>query len=340
MPLYLQVGHQDQKPSCSNKMIDKTKGDGAKKPSLPSTDLFASIGGMSREQMPPFHPRSAQCNTDNLPPLKMTKVQDKYISDTMAELREKHVNDRAAKRQKRLAWDNQDDATSIDCGSGNQSLLDKLDASPDFAQVVASPGGLITYRNQSFCKLTKQSTSLRKVPLTLFELIDPDYLPQFFGMLALALHNVTTFDSVHLITNNSARASTDATAAAIDTRDENIATPMTSHLSITLPCNKLLQSSSASSYNITVVYMNDFCSVKKCFLGIISRGKDGCNLPSSLARSNSVVSSSSTSSNDDDESDNLDKAASKKSNDSKTALPCGKILQIDDDLLFAMIKKA
>ena len=145
MPLYLQVGHQDQKPSCSNKMIDKTKGDGAKKPSLPSTDLFASIGGMSREQMPPFHPRSAQCNTDNLPPLKMTKVQDKYISDTMAELREKHVNDRAAKRQKRLAWDNQDDATSIDCGSGNQSLLDKLDASPDFAQVVASPGGLITY---------------------------------------------------------------------------------------------------------------------------------------------------------------------------------------------------
>lgn len=145
MPLYLQMGHQDQTPSCSN-IIDKTKGDGAKKPSLPSTDLFASIGGMSREQMPPFHPRSAQYNTANLPPLKMTKLQDKYISDAMAELRERHVNDRAAKRQKLLACDNQDDASSIDCGSDSQSLLDKLDASPDFAQVVASPGGLITFR--------------------------------------------------------------------------------------------------------------------------------------------------------------------------------------------------
>ncbi len=193
--------------------------------------------------------------------------------------------------------------------------------------------------NHSFCKLTKQSTSLRKVPLTLFELIDPNYLPQFFGMLALALHNVTTFDSVHLITNKRDRASSDATAAAaIHTSEENIATPMTSHLSITLPCNKLLQSSStSSSYNITVVYMNDFCSVKKCFLGIISQGKRGCNVPSSLARCNSVVSSSSTSSKDDESEDNGGKTASK---DSKTALPCGKILQIDDDLLFAMIKKA
>jgi len=270
----------------------------------------------------------------------MTKLQDKFISDAMAELREKHVNDPAAKRQKLLAWGNQDDASSVDCDGGNQSLLDKLDASPDFAQVVASPGGLITFRNQSFCQLANQSTSLRKVPLTLFELIDPDYLPQFFGMLALALHNVTTFDSVHLITNNSARASADATAAAIHTREENVATPMTSHLSITLPCNKLLQSSSASSYNITVVYMNDFSSIKKCFLGIISQGKDGCNVPSSLARCNSVVSSSSTSSNDDEAEDYFGKVASKERSDSKTALPCGKILQIDDDLLFAMIKKA
>lgn len=131
-------------------MIDKTKaeGDGASKPTLPSTDLFTSIGGMRRgEQMPPFHPRSAQCDTANLKPLKMTKLQDKYISDAMAELREKRVNDRAAKRQKLQEWGNQDDdASSIDCGSGNQSLLDKLDASPDFAQVVASPGGLITFR--------------------------------------------------------------------------------------------------------------------------------------------------------------------------------------------------
>lgn len=138
-------------------------------------------------------------------------------------------------------------------------------------------------------------------------------------MLALALHNVTTFDSVHLISNKR------------DTRDENVVVSKTSHLSITLPCNKLLQSTSASSYNITVVYMNDFSSVKKCFLGIISQGKDDRNVPSALARSNSVVSSSSSS---------IGSAANNKCSGAKAALPCGKILQIDDDLLFALIKKA
>ena len=139
-------------------------------------------------------------------------------------------------------------------------------------------------------------------------------------MLALALHNVTTFDSVHLISNKS------------DKRDETLAVSKTSHLSITLPCKKLLQSSSASSYNITVVYMNDFSSVKKCFLGIISQGKNGCTIPPPLARSNSVISSSSSS---------IGGATSNESSDSKaTTLPCGKILQIEDDLLFALIKKA
>ncbi len=111
--------------------------------------------------MPPFHPRSARCNTTNLLPLKMTKLQDKYISDAMAELREKHVNERAAKRQKLHEWDNQDDdAISIDCGSGSQSLLDKLDASPDFAQVVASPGGLITFRKFTLFMFAATFTTL------------------------------------------------------------------------------------------------------------------------------------------------------------------------------------
>jgi hypothetical protein len=185
--------------------------------------------------------------------------------------------------------------------------------------------------NESFCKLTKQSASLGKIPLTVFELIDPEYLPQFFGMLALALHNVTTFDSVHLIGNNGRAA---PAAAAADERDENVVSSKSSHLSITLPCKKSLRSSSASSYNITVVYIDDFCSVKKCFLGIISQRKDGCvSVPLSLARCNSVVSSSSN----EDASDDVDKGSNEKI---KQTLPCGKILQIDDDLLFNMIKRA
>jgi hypothetical protein len=147
-------------------------------------------------------------------------------------------------------------------------------------------------------------------------------------MLALALHNVTTFDSVHLVSNNGGAA-----AAA-----ENAVSSKSSHLSITLPCKKLLRSSSASSYNITVVYMNDFCSVNKCFLGIISQRNEGCNHPLSLARCcNSVVSSSSS---NEDDLDEFDKTTNKKSSDSKKAMPCGKILQVDDDLLFNMIKMA
>jgi hypothetical protein len=154
-------------------------------------------------------------------------------------------------------------------------------------------------------------------------------------MLALALHNVTTFDSVHLISNNGGAAA----AVAADMRDENAVSSKSSHLSITLPCKKLLRSSSGSSYNITVVYMNDFCSVNKCFLGIISPRKEGCSLPlSPIARCcNSVVSSSSL---NEDDSDDVEKAANNKSADSKKALPCGKILQVDDDLLFNMIKRA
>ncbi len=142
MPLYLQMGFQDQKP----RLIAKTKEMNAMKRSPSSTDLFATTGGLSSQQMPPFHPRAAHLDTANLLPLQMTKLQDKCISDAMAGIRETHMNDRAAKRQK-LEQDNQDDDGSIACcDSGEQSLLDKLDASPDLAQVVASPGGLITYR--------------------------------------------------------------------------------------------------------------------------------------------------------------------------------------------------
>ncbi len=122
-------------------MNDKTKVDGAKKPSMPST----AIAGVTKERMPPFHPRTAQCNTANMLPLKMTKLQDKCISDAMAEIRGKHAKC-AAKRQKLHEWESPDDASSIDCGSGDQSLVDKLDTFPDFAQIVATPGGLITYR--------------------------------------------------------------------------------------------------------------------------------------------------------------------------------------------------
>ena len=121
----------------------------------------------------------------------------------------------------------------------------------------------------------------------------------------------------------------DATAANDMMDENNDETPKSSHLSITLPCNKLLRSSSASSYNITVVYMNDFYSVKKCFLGIISQGNDSCNVRSSLTRCHSVVSSSSSN------GDFSDVAESK---NIKTAMPCGKIVQIDDDMLFTMIK--
>ena len=147
-------------------------------------------------------------------------------------------------------------------------------------------------------------------------------------MLALALHNVTSFDSIHLIGNK----------AAADMRDESQEPSKSSHLSITLPCNKLLRSSLTSSYNITVIYMNDIVNVKKCFLGIITKEEDCCRASSTFTRCNSVVSSSSLKEHYADNDDNTENNIGNES--SKVALPCGRILRIDDDMLFTMIKKA
>ena len=152
------MGHQDQK--ARSKMMEKTINDSVKQ-ALPPAGLF---GGA---QMPPFHPQTAHFKTTKLPPLKMTQVQNKCISEAMAAIRERHVNDRATKRQKLLEWDCQDESS---CGAEDctQSLVDKLDASPDLAQVVASPGGLITYRKFKLwmMRLLFAHSSLIQVVLT------------------------------------------------------------------------------------------------------------------------------------------------------------------------------
>lgn len=146
MSLYLQVCQSLK--TCSN-LVEKKQDDVAKKLSSFTEAHRSASSGLNSPQIPPFHPTRSTTRRKNiaaLSPLKLTKVQDEFLSNAMAEIREEHRSDRAAKRQK-LHYENQW-GDSVDCGSNNaeQSLVDKLELSPDLAQVVASPGGLITYR--------------------------------------------------------------------------------------------------------------------------------------------------------------------------------------------------
>ena len=120
---------------------------------------------------PSFHPTSTEFSAHHhqrslvvstLQPLQMTSLQSNFIEDTMKEIRE-----RQAKRQKvcgtmRMMAQHQDGASVDTCSSHQQhndgsiigssgtdanrfDILDALDSHPNAAQVVATPGGLITH---------------------------------------------------------------------------------------------------------------------------------------------------------------------------------------------------
>ncbi len=90
--------------------------------------------------------------------------------------------------------------------------------------------------NEAFAEITRPSASLKKIPLTIFDLVDHISLPSFYGMLALSLHDVGVVEAETIgVDENTSGAS--------------------SHLSITLPC-KMFRNSS-TRYNITVRVYSD-----------------------------------------------------------------------------------
>jgi len=311
----------------------------------------------------------------------MSPLQSKFISDTM-----KEVKERAAKRQKvcrrvvvdhdpprvvvdghqmvnhgvhddpprapraSLISDYDDDGRSCsdDDGSRRFDILDELDAHPHAIRIVATSGGLITHWNDGFTKITKPSTCLKKIPLTIFELVDSKSLASLYGMLALALHNIGivevenfSLDEQEETNDDSsevAEASSLEVAEAAVADNEKLRSP--SHLSITLPC-KLFRNSS-TRYNITIVFMNYSASSKRCFLGILTPRVDECNIsddgsltgssydsaPSIQASSNST---NKTNANGVEHQDEVVVAAPRQE------LPCGRILRVNDDLLCQML---
>lgn len=105
--------------------------------------------------------------------------------------------------------------------------------------------------NEAFYDITHPSSSSRNKlhsPLTIFELIESNSLPSLYGMLALALHDISNVheDSSSLPTEMEEEG---GMSSLKEERDEQPAAAQ--YLSITLPC-KSFGDDDNSRYNITV----------------------------------------------------------------------------------------
>ena len=104
--------------------------------------------------------------------------------------------------------------------------------------------------NEAFYDITHSSSSsnnqLPHSPLTIFELIESNSLPSLYGMLALALHNISIMQEASLPVEEEGDMS-----SLKEERDEQPASAAAQHLSITLPC-KSFGDDDNSRYNITV----------------------------------------------------------------------------------------
>lgn len=103
--------------------------------------------------------------------------------------------------------------------------------------------------NEAFYDITHSSSysnnQLPHSPLTIFELIESNSLPSLYGMLALALHNISIMQEASLPVEEEG----DMSDTLREERDEQSAAAQ--HLSITLPC-KSFGDDDNSRYNITV----------------------------------------------------------------------------------------
>lgn len=255
--------------------------------------------------------------------IEMTALQSKFINDTMKNIREREVENRAAAKRQRTQKNQSapshlcNESSIINRSSNWTSIfLDRLSWNPNVAQVVATSGGLVTYWNEAFSGITRSSSSLRKFPITMFELIDSKSLPSLYSMLALALHDISIVEDT--------ASSQDETSF------------VSSHLSITLPC-KSFGDDSSSSYDITIIYMDDLSS--RCFVGILTpspqiktRNIKRCD--SSLSCSDSSQCGGQISSSDSAEDSHEETTDDYEAFET---LPTGRVLRLSDDHLCRMI---
>mmetsp|Transcript_27837 Transcript_27837/g.58806 ORF Transcript_27837/g.58806 Transcript_27837/m.58806 type:complete len:332 (+) Transcript_27837:508-1503(+) len=291
---------------------------------------------MKRSCYGPQFPNEIVTQPNKMKPLQMNPLQANFITDTMKELKE-----RAAKRQKtiggyvghRFTNDSRvsfcdhdtDDMSGNEEKSSKFDIMDELNAYPNAIQILATPGGLITHWNQAFSMITKPSTSLKKIPLTIFELVDSKCLSSLYSMLALSLHNIGIVE-VETFTLDDEKDGRGAVGSAMtlptwkELHKKCARSSPISHLSITLPC-KLFQNC-LTRYNITIVFMNDISSANTCFLGILTpRSKGDYHDDSSFT--------SCESSTCPDNSKDKDILAAPREH----SLPHGQIIRVDDGML-------
>lgn len=104
----------------------------------------------SRQNASAFNPKRVQdAKYSAASSLEVSEKQSKFIADTMRELREKELNDRATKRMKTdhmFLVDESANATVTDCKnlSSGIDIVDEMELHQSIAQMVATSGGLIT----------------------------------------------------------------------------------------------------------------------------------------------------------------------------------------------------
>ncbi|KAL3786645.1 hypothetical protein HJC23_006841 [Cyclotella cryptica] len=204
--------------------------------------------------VPRFDPIKTSSSTTEMKSLEMTAKQSKFISDTMFEIRQKELEKRATKRIKvnhSVRIDNSkemQDARTVT----HVELIDEMELHPNIAQIVATSGGLITAWNDAFVDVVKPITSMHRIPLTIFDLVEPKSLHKLYGMLALALDEDSFFDEYSIDE---------------EANDSLAGTSASTHLSIILPVKKFSQAS--TRYEVTIIFM-DFAPTERSFLGWIT----------------------------------------------------------------------
>ena len=177
-------------------------------------------------QAPAFDPKSLPSNDITVKKLDLSEEQSKFISNTMRDLRQAELDHRATKRMKTdhvfaadIASSSSSDCeeTYLGCNfSTGIDIVDEMEHHSHIAQFVATSGGLVTvckciwyyllyctnsksYQlisfftsmiytgNDAFLEVVKPTASMAQVPLTIFDLVQPQSLHKLYGMLALAL---------------------------------------------------------------------------------------------------------------------------------------------------------
>lgn len=213
------------------------------------------------KNVPRFDPVISSSSITAMKSLEMTTKQSKFISDTMLDIRQNELEKRATKRIKvnhSFHIGNSASLTSLSkekqdaIALSHVELIDEMERHPNIAQIVATSGGLITAWNDTFVDVVKPAASMHRIPLTIFDLVDPRSLHKLYGMLALALSE-DTFFAEHKTTE--------------EAKDFSAVKLASSHLSIILPAKKFRHDS--TSYEVTIIFM-DFAPTERNFVGWIT----------------------------------------------------------------------